>query len=648
MSRIEAANQFEYALKAGKKYYRDAILRGEYPFPTVLDEIVDENRIASRVSIGLTDIPSDYIKGTKTAGRTSALAGNFMPLLDADTEFGTKWISLCEAHLGSQGIHDPILCYEYMGRFYVQEGNKRVSVLLSFDAPTVPGIVTRLIPEYSSDHEVMVYYEFLHFYELTGLYGITMKHRGEYARLLAELGMDDDHVWTEDERRRFRSGYTKFKRIFYQVKPANLMTATAEALLVWLRVFRFSDIKEFTDEQLAAELRTLMPDIRAIDEGESVELSTGPDEKQQSLLGKLFGGKATVKAAFIYPTDPVSSPWSRAHEQGRLYAGEKLEGRAETRVYTCSDGGYLTSMEQAADDGADIIFATTPPMIDACRNIALTRKNIKVLNCALSQSYTGVRTYYARAYESKFITGAIAGAMTENDTVGYIADYPIFGTIASVNAFALGLRATNPRARVALRWTCLPGEPSAEFLSSGIRVISNRDTLDSGKPGWAEGRGTYMYLDDGTVQPLAIPTWNWGRFYEKTIKLLLHGTWEEPQDGHSVSYWWGMDSGVIDISLDDSLPDGVRSLAMALRSGIISGQIEPFRTRIVDDHSILRNDGSSSLDMDSILNMDWFCQNVDGRIPSFDELLPMSRDLVRVLGIYRSSLPPEKDKEEQI
>ena len=157
-----------------------------------------------------------------------------------------------------------------------------------------------------------------------------------------------------------------------------------------------------------------------------------------------------------------------------------------------------------------------------------------------------------------------------------------------------------------------------------------------------------MYLDDGTVQPLAIPTWNWGRFYEKTIKLLLHGTWEEPQDGHSVSYWWGMDSGVIDISLDDSLPDGVRSLAMALRSGIISGQIEPFRTRIVDDHSILRNDGSSSLDMDSILNMDWFCQNVDGRIPSFDELLPMSRDLVRVLGIYRSSLPPEKDKEEQI
>ena len=34
----------------------------------------------------------------------------------------------------------PIRCYEYMGRFYVQEGNKRVSVFKSFGSPTVPGL----------------------------------------------------------------------------------------------------------------------------------------------------------------------------------------------------------------------------------------------------------------------------------------------------------------------------------------------------------------------------------------------------------------------------------------------------------------------------------------------------------------------------
>ena len=41
------------------------------------------------------------------------------------------------------------------------------------------------------------------------------------------------------------------------------------------------------------------------------------------------------------------------------------------------------------------------------------------------------------------------------------------------------------------------------------------------------------------------------------------------------------------------------------------------------------------------MQMDWLCDNVEGKIPAFDELLPQSRNLVRLLGIYRESIPPE-------
>ena len=51
-----------------------------------------------------------------------------------DTEFAAKWAGLCAAHLSDEGIRDPIKCYEYLGNFYVQEGNKRVSVLKSYEA----------------------------------------------------------------------------------------------------------------------------------------------------------------------------------------------------------------------------------------------------------------------------------------------------------------------------------------------------------------------------------------------------------------------------------------------------------------------------------------------------------------------------------
>ncbi len=40
--------------------------------------------------------------------------------------------------------------------------------------------------------------------------------------------------------------------------------------------------------------------------------------------------------------------------------------------------------------------------------------------------------------------------------------------------------------------------------------------------------------------------------------------------------------------------------------------------------------------------MDWLCGNVRGSIPQYEELLPMAKPMVRLLGLYRDSLQPEK------
>ena len=76
-----------------------------------------------------------------------------------------------------RGFSDPITCFEYMGRFYVQEGHKRVSVLKSYGAPYIQGYVTRIIPSYSNDPAVQIYYEFMRFYQLCGQYQITFRQK---------------------------------------------------------------------------------------------------------------------------------------------------------------------------------------------------------------------------------------------------------------------------------------------------------------------------------------------------------------------------------------------------------------------------------------------------------------------------------------
>jgi basic membrane lipoprotein Med (substrate-binding protein (PBP1-ABC) superfamily) len=284
----------------------------------------------------------------------------------------------------------------------------------------------------------------------------------------------------------------------------------------------------------------------------------------------------------------------------------------------------------------------------ACRKEAALHKNVRILNCALFQPYTGVRMYYTRTYESKFITGAIAGAMADENEIGYVASYPIFGTPASVNAFALGAKMTNPRARIKLRWSCLPGDPVQRLLEEGVTVISNREAHASGLAKGSFELGTFMRSGADLV-PLAMPCWNWGRMYEKIIQSIFSGAWNEISASKAINYWWGMASGVIDVQWSDQLPSGVQGLGEILKSGITRGTVAPFRMRITDQNGILRNDGSNDLTPEEILTMDWFCDNVEGQIPEFDQLRPVSRETVRALGLYRQSLPqlaPETEEKQ--
>ena len=137
----EATNEYNEALRKGQKEYKERVAAGKEPYPLVLDELRQENPSDIVQDVGLVEIPAERIVGTKSAGRISAFTASFRPLLDNQSEFAAKWIILCQAHLGDTGITDPIQCFEYLGNFYVQEGNKRVSVLRHFDAPRIPGYV---------------------------------------------------------------------------------------------------------------------------------------------------------------------------------------------------------------------------------------------------------------------------------------------------------------------------------------------------------------------------------------------------------------------------------------------------------------------------------------------------------------------------
>ena len=96
--------------------------------------------------------------------------------------------------------------------------------------------------------------------------------------------------------------------------------------------------------------------------------------------------------------------------------------------------------------------------------------------------------------------------------------------------------------------------------------------------------------------------------------------------------------------MPDSLPAGMKQLVRILKNGVISEYIDPFLCPITAQDGTIISEGSRLLTPEEIMRMDWLCDNVEGCIPAFDSLLPQSQDLVRLLGIYRETIPPKTEE----
>ena len=641
----QAQEEYAQALKAGQKEYKALLAEGKDPYPQVLDTLLAGRTGDSMEDLGLVEIPAEQIVGTKAAGRISAFSAGFLPLLDPNSEFAAKWIHLCSAHLSDEGIRDPILCFEFLGKFYVQEGNKRVSVLRHMGATKIPGMVKRILPAKDGSARINAYYEFLEFYRISGSYDIQFTCPEDYAKLLSLLGKEAGEIWTERERRTFSSYYQYFREAFLSQETKNLPMLPEEALLLWLQVYPFRDLGRLSSKELKKTLSALQDDFFTFSRAESPLVSTEP-EKKAGLLSWITA-PTYLNVAFVHPLDAQSSTWIKAHDEGRQHLEKALGDQVMVRSYFHADTPQLAEqlLEQAVIDGANVVFATTPQLRRSVLRTAVKYPKVRFFNCSVDTHFSSVPSYYGRIYEAKFITGALAGAMANNDRIGYIASSPTFGVPASINAFALGAQMTNPRAKIYLRWSCQKGSHQQDFLNDGIRVISNRD-VPTENPAYLNfgNYGTYWWDDDGNYEAMGSPVWVWGRFYENIISSMLSGAWEKEENPHkAINYWWGMDSGVIDVKLSQQLPEGLQNLAEILRNGLKSGTVDPFFRRITDQQGNLRNDGSRTLSPDELLYMDWLCDNVIGHIPEFDEVEPFAQPMLRELGIHRDSIPLTKE-----
>lgn len=631
---------YKEALKLGQKEVRSRTAKDKNPYLPVLDEIVPPEKALTGIHLGVVQIPAWFIVGTKTGGRVSAFAANFMPVLDEGTEFADKWEALYRSHI-SEGIRDPIKVFEYLNRYYVQEGNKRVSVLKFCGAYSVTADVIRILPEKTNDEKIQLYYEFLEFNRYSKINFIEFTKRGSYQKLMRMMGKSYGEWWSIEEQRRFSSAYYFFEKAYKENGGEKLKITIGDAMLNYIKVYGYSELQNAGEAVISINLEKMWEDIALIEKNESIELKAAPPEEKEtkpSVLSMILPitKPSKLKAAFVYDVPPEKSGWVSDHERGRQYAQTVLGDQAKTSVYITGDETkQYELLERATEDGNKVLFTTSPRMLQAALRAAVSYPDIVVMNCSLNISHRYLRTYYTRMYEVKFILGVLAGSLTQSGRLGYVCDYPIYGQIAGINAFALGAQMANPRTKVYLEWSSVKGAGEAALALSRrhIHLISSQDTARFRE----DTRQSFglSHIGHDKTDLLAVPVWKWGVYYEKMMRAVLDKTIksEYVNTARALNYYWGMSAGVVDIEYAPALPPSSRRYADFFRSSLISGAGKPFLTPFVTQSGEVIGSRQHELSLEQIIRMDYLAENVIGSIPSYDELNPVGKKTVDMVGV---------------
>ncbi|NBB91116.1 MAG: BMP family ABC transporter substrate-binding protein [Spirochaetes bacterium] len=332
------------------------------------------------------------------------------------------------------------------------------------------------------------------------------------------------------------------------------------------------------------------------------------------------GSEEPLRVAFIYISPPGDLGWTYEHDQGRIetqeHFGEEIETVFIENVPEGSDSGRV--MRQYAEQGFDMIFATSFGYMDYMHEVAAEFPDVRFEHASGYKTRENMATYFGRIYQPRYLSGIVAGGMTETNTIGYVAAFPIPEVIRGINAFTRGVRSVNEDAQVRVVWTNTWYGPAQEreaaiaLLDADADIIAqHQDTTEPQKA--AEERGVYSIGYNSDMQEfvgdsvLVSAIWNWEEYYIPTIQSALNGEWSSSQ------YWGGLGDDIVDLSdMSPSVPEELRETVAAERERIESGEWDVFHGPVVNqDGDVTVPDGEAMSD-EEMLNMSYFVEGVIG------------------------------------
>lgn len=341
--------------------------------------------------------------------------------------------------------------------------------------------------------------------------------------------------------------------------------------------------------------------------GESMEIEDFATNDGYELEGTPAAGKADgnqseesagtgiskdmIKVGVLHLSDPAEgSGYTYTHDLGIQGMQQNL-GLSDSQIVrkiNVSDtdaDATRAAIQECIDEGCNIIFTTSWGYMETTAEMAEEYPDVYFSHgTGYMSNGSNFNNYFGRIYQARYLSGIVAGMNTKSDKIGYVAamDATNSEVTGGIDAFALGVYAVNPEARVYVKVTNSWFDPVAEeeaarhLLQMGCDVLTQHcdtaypQTLAQEKGVYSIGYNSDM-SKDAPEACLCSVIWNWSAYYTSAVQSVIDGTW----DGSN--YYGGMNENLVGItSLADFCAEGTEAKVEEVKQKILAGEFGVF------------------------------------------------------------------------
>lgn len=243
-------------------------------------------------------------------------------------------------------------------------------------------------------------------------------------------------------------------------------------------------------------------------------------------------GKLYVYGAFA---TPIEEPWD-----GVIHAAlQKAEDDGLIDYDMTENIGYSGDMERVLREiceqqKPDVIFGDAFVNEEAVRRVAVDYPEIAfAFGSEYGPAAPNLAVFDNWIHEPAYLSGMIAGGMTQTGTIGVVAAIPIPEVNRLVNAFIAGVKETNPEAKVLVSFIGSFFDPATAKEQALAHVSAGADVLYAERAGVIEAaaeKGIYAISnmsDQNEIAPewvLTGPVWNMTPTVEYVVAQVEAGT----------------------------------------------------------------------------------------------------------------------------